>query len=84
VVARVTQQPTANSQQPKETAMKHAVEIDMSDGPVPIASFRAALLATSHVTDATVLVTPKPSHLVMAQDSFGRVQSVVLRIEWDA
>ena len=64
--------------------MKHAVEIDMSGGPVPIDAFRAALLATSHVADATVLVTTKPSHLVMAQDSFGRIASVVLRIEWDA
>ena len=63
--------------------MKHAVEIDMSDGPVPVAALRAAVHATTHVRDAQVLVTTKPSHLVMAQDSFGRVASVVLRIEWD-
>lgn len=66
--------------------MKHAIEIDMSGGPVPLAELRAVVLATAHAnaSDATVLVTQKPSHLVMAPDSFGRTPSVVLRVEWDA
>ena len=64
--------------------MKHAIEIDMSDGPVPIAELRAVVIATSHATDATVMVTQKPTHLVFPRDSFGNVMSVVLRVEWDA
>ena len=63
--------------------MKHAIEIDMSDGPVPIAALQRAINATSRSNDATVIVTQKPTHLVFPRDSFGAVPSIVLRIEWD-
>lgn len=63
--------------------MKQSVEIDFTSGPVPLSALRTAVLATSHVRDAEVLVTQRSAHLGAHQDSFTNPSFIVLRIEWE-
>ena len=61
--------------------MKHAIEIDMTDGPVAATALYEAVVDAPD--NAVVLVTRKPEHLTMGVDPYAR-GNVVIRVEWDA